>query len=215
MAKRPRFTTPKGKLGFPCSIHIPDTKFSDAKDPNDRGEYKARIILPLSEASTQEFLSSLQSQFDEHVEETKRTLKKKKFNISDDNIPWAMEEDEETGEETGNVIIRTKLKARVVSKDGESFFDQRPKVFTPSGEVLTGEDIPAIGPGSTVKLAGQVNLWANAAKGPGMSLWMTAVQLFDLVERGGSNDAEDYGFAVEEDSEALANAEAEGSDGDY
>lgn len=216
MTKRPKFTTPVGVLGFPCSIHIPDSKFADDKDENDKGEFKARIRLPEGEASTIEFIAMLQDLYDSHVEEVKRTQKKKKLKFSDENLPWGPEVHYETGEETGNILVRTKLRARVVSKD-ESFFDQRPKVFKPNGVLLTGEDVPAIGAGSTVKLAGQVHLWYTAL-GAGMSLWLSAVQLIELVEwEGGSNNAEDYGFAVnpDDDGEFAEAGTAEASDGDY
>ena len=170
---RASFTTPIGSLAFPTFIDEPDATFADETDANDLGDYKARIRLKKGEPSTEEFIAKLQGIFDQHVEETKARQNKKKLKMSDENLPWADEVDRETDEETGYVVFRTKLKARVTKKAG-GFFDQRPKVYSLENELLS--EVPRIGPGSEVRLAGEILCWYNPGKGVGMSLWCQGVQ---------------------------------------
>ena len=122
--------------------------------------------------------------------------KGKKLKVGDDSLPFTDELDED-GKPTGNVILKTKLKSRVVKKDG-TFFDQRPKVFDAKGVLIS--KVPQIGPGSTVRLSVSFNLY-NTAIGAGLSLRLEAVQLLDLIEKG-SRDAKGYGFGEEDGFEA-------------
>lgn len=214
--KRPQFTTPIGILSFPCAIKEADTKFADQGNPNDKGNFVARLVLPKSDAKTQKLLGELNEVYENHTREEAAKLQKgKKLKITEDSVPWTDEVDRETGEPTGNVILKTKLKARVVKKD-KTFFDQRPKVFDAKGVLV--KEVPNIGPGSKVRLSVSVNTY-HTSIGCGMSLRLDAVQLLDLVERGG-RDAKGYGFGEEDGFEAPAEspgfpAESGGEDGDY
>jgi len=187
---RTKYLTPQGKLGW-VSLREPDIKFADESDPNDKGVYKAMLRLPKDDPSTDEFIQTLQSAFDDFLaEEERRTGRRVK--VHEDGLPWSPEEDRETGEPTGNILIRTKLKARVAVKSTGKVFDQRPKAFDAKGKLI--EEMPNVGPGSTVKIAGQINCWHTSKAG--MTLWLEAVQILDLVEAGfGGGSAESFGFS--------------------
>lgn len=225
---REKFTTPKGTLAFPAAIQEPDNTYADDTDADDLGEYKARLRLKTGSGACNKLIAELQAIFDRHCEETKALIGKKKLKMSEENLPWGPELDRETEEETGYTIFRTKLKARIKKKKG-GFFDQSPKVFDENGTPVA--EVPNIGPGSVVRLAGQIHCWHNTAKGAGMSLWLEAVQLFELVEGFGQpKTAEGYGFAVtkeetpfdaddgdddDEEADADDEAEVETDDADY
>lgn len=217
MSKRQSFTSPVGVLGFPCAIAEPDATFADQTKPNDKGEYKARLVLPKESAEAKAFLAKLESVWEQYYNETCTQQGKKKLKVDPENLPWADELDRDTDEPTGNIVFRFKLKARVEKKDG-TFFDQRPKVFDAKGTLI--REVPAIGPGSRCRIAGQVNCWYTSKVG--MSLWLEACQLIQLVERGGGKDAGGYGFGAEkgftaeqeESMEPASSAAVEGG-GDF
>lgn len=195
MAQRTKYTTPIGKLGYPCAIAEPDAKYADDKNEHDLGEFKARLILPKDAPGTKAFIGMLEGLWAQHLAEVQVTLGKKKPKVDDESLPWSDEKDRETEEPTGNVVIRAKLKARVELKNNpkKPYFDQRPKVFDAKGVLVA--TVPAIGAGSKVRLSGQVNCWHTSKAG--MTLWLEAVQLLELVERG-SQSADSFGFDKED-----------------
>jgi hypothetical protein len=187
---RTKYLTPPGKLGW-VSLQEPDVKFADESDPNDKGVYKAMLRLPKDDPSTTAFIEQIRGSFEEFVSEEERRTGRK-IKIHEDGLPWSDEEDRETGEPTGNVLIRTKLKARVVVKGTGKVFDQRPKAFDAQGKLIP--EMPNVGPGSTVKIAGQVNCWHTSKAG--CTLWLEAVQIINLVESNfGGDTAESFGFS--------------------
>ena len=190
--KRPSFLTPVCIAGF-SSIDVPDTKFADEKDPDDHGAYKAMLRMPKDAPETKQFIGRLEELFAQFVKE-QEAEKGRKVKIHDDGIPWQDEEDRETGEPTGNILVRTKLKAFVRLKSGKGF-PQRPKVFNANRDVLS--EVPAMGAGSTIRVSGQVNMWHTSKAG--MSLWLEGLQILDLVERNKQREtADEFGFDNEE-----------------
>lgn len=199
----PKFTSPTGKLGFPCAIVEPDTKFACATDPDDHGDFKARLILPKDSAEGGYFRDQLETVWEKFCEEVRQETGKKKLKIDPDLVPWSDEVDRETEEPTGNWVFRAKLQARVKKRAG-GYFDQKPQVFGTDNVLL--QHAPNIGPGSKVRLAGEIRCWRNESK-MGMTLRLKGVQLIELVERGSNMSAEGYGFATTEgftDLEAAA-----------
>jgi hypothetical protein len=190
MQNQPRFTSPLGVLGFPSSIHEPDTKFADDTDPNDLGDFKARLYLEGQDAK--EFEQTLSNIWNDFYEEALRETGKKSLKVDPDLLP-CFEELDDDDEPTGRLGFRFKLKARVKKRDG-TFFDQRPKVFDTSNQLIT--EVPNIGLGSQVKIAGRCKLWRNPSK-IGMTLWLEGVQLHKLVEGGQGSTADTFGFTGE------------------
>jgi len=90
------------------------------------------------------------------------------------------------GEPTGNVLLRFKLKARVLPKEGEPF-DQAPVVV----DAETGEKITQpVYDGSIIRVKGQVVPYTNAKDAVvGVTLRMKAVQVIDLKTGTGGGAA--------------------------
>lgn len=193
MAKqnRQRYLTPKGTLGW-NSLVEPDTSYSDESDENDKGVYKAMLRLPKDDPDTLAFQDKIRGILDEFVAEEERRSKKR-VKLHDEGLPWVDEEDRETGEPTGNILIRTKLKARVVYGDSKKFFDQRPKAIDASAKPIP---MPNMAFGSTIRIGGQVNCWHTSKAG--CTLWLEVVQVIDLIERNDGLTVDDYGFEAEE-----------------
>lgn len=207
--KRPSYTTPVGTFGFPCSLTEPDTAFADKNNPNDLGNYQVTVLLPKDSAATKKFLADLEEIMERHLQETMMKTGKKNLSYTDETRPYKDHVDRE-GNPTGFVAVRTKLKARVVTKLGK-VFDQRPKIFDTANNLLTAP--PNIGIGSEGRVAGQVNCWFTSKIG--VSLWCEGVQLHKLVERGG-NSPEGFGFKATGDGyteeESFAEIATDGGD---
>ena len=77
-----------------------------------------------------------------------------------------------------------------------------PKVFDAWNNPLA--DDVMIGRGSTVKVAGKVNVYKNIAGRSGVNLYLNAVQVISLVEYQGGASAESYGFKTEAESPSFA-----------
>jgi len=190
MQSQPRFTSPVGVLGFPSAIHEPDSKFADDTDPNDLGDYKARLYLEGEDAKA--FEKTLADIWEEFYVEALKESGKKSLKVDPDLLP-CFEEVDDDDEPTGRLGFRFKLKARVKKRDG-TYFDQRPKVFDTSNQLI--REVPNIGVGSQVKIAGRCKLWRNPSK-IGMTLWLEGVQLHKLVEGGQGSSADTFGFTGE------------------
>jgi hypothetical protein len=190
MQSQPRFTSPVGVLGFPSAIHEPDSKFADDTDPNDLGDYKARLYLEGEDAKA--FEKTLADIWEEFYAEALKESGKKSLKVDPDLLP-CFEEVDDDDEPTGRLGFRFKLKARVKKRDG-TYFDQRPKVFDTSNQLI--REVPNIGVGSQVKIAGRCKLWRNPSK-IGMTLWLEGVQLHKLVEGGQGSTADTFGFTGE------------------
>jgi hypothetical protein len=190
MQNQPRFTSPVGVLGFPSAIHEPDSKFADDTDPNDLGDYKARLYLEGEDAKA--FEKTLADIWEEFYAEALKESGKKSLKVDPDLLP-CFEEVDDDDEPTGRLGFRFKLKARVKKRDG-TYFDQRPKVFDTSNQLI--REVPHIGVGSQVKIAGRCKLWRNPSK-IGMTLWLEGVQLHKLVEGGHGSSADTFGFTGE------------------
>lgn len=195
--KRIRLTTPAGPLVFPCFIDEPDTNFVDDSNPNDGGEYKARLALEPEIA--EQLIGKLQPVLDEFIEAEQLRTGKKKLKMGDDGLPWFAEEDRETGEPTGRTIFRAKMKAHVVNQRTKKLRKQAPQVVDAKLQMMP--NVPPIGPGSIVKLNVTPSCW-NTGKGIGMTLYMNALQLLELNERGGAANPEDM-FDAEDGYEAA------------
>lgn len=164
-----RLTTPKGTAQYPW-LSKPDTKF------NDKGTYKVNIIVPAKEA--QAFIKKVTEIRDQFFAQEK-TKKKAQ-------LPFAKEVDDQ-GNETGNVVIKCKV-------DNRDDWDRKPKQFDASGNRIDKN----VGGGSILKANVQVYTWNVSSLGVGVTLQPVAVQVIELNEFGGSDNAEDFGFEKED-----------------
>lgn len=172
-----KIALPLGRAIYPA-LKRPDTKF------NELGIYKANVIVPLKEATS--VMDQLTNIFKQHTG---------KAPAKGENTMWKMEVDEDTGEETGNVIFKCTVK-NVVRKNGE-LWDRRPKQFDAKMNPID------VDPRSGTELYVSASVYAWSAGGKkGVSLQPLAIQIINLVEGGGaSGDA--FGFQEREGFEAT------------
>ncbi|WOZ55641.1 single-stranded DNA-binding protein [Roseobacter phage CRP-118] len=163
-----RISLPLGRAIYPALKHA-DTKF------HDLGIYKCNVSVPLKEAtSTMEKLTEI------HKRHTGKAPTKA------ENTMWKMEVDEETGEETGNVVFKCSVK-NVRRRDGE-LWDRRPKQFDAK---MNPVDLNPYG-GTELYVSASIYEWSAGGK-KGVSLQPLAVQIINLVE-GGAGSGENFGF---------------------
>lgn len=172
-------TTPKGIAQYP-KLNKADTKF----DPE--GAYKVTLALDADEAKP--LLTKLNKIWEDH------TGKKPKVS---DNPMYKFEEDEDSGERTGRVLVKCKSKNKTL-RNGD-FWDRKPLIFDAKGNRLT--EPPAIGGGSVLKLFLEIYAWQTPDGKKGVSLQPVKVQLIELVEYTGNDDSnpfdEEEGFTAD------------------
>lgn len=181
--KLPLFKTPAGVAVYP-HLTKPDTRFVP------EGQYQVKLRIPSEEA--QDLIESLDKAFAEAQETAKEKNPGKK--IKEATKPYVTEEDEE-GNETGNIVVSFKCKAQITDKQGNTrvnspkIFDSKNKEF-PKDEEIWG--------GSTLRVAFNAIPYYTAMAGAGISLRLKAVQIIDLVSGGGGGNGASYGFGEEE-----------------
>ena len=181
--------TPKGVAYFPY-ISQPDTKFDEA------GVYKVNLCVPRADAEP--IIKLINAEI---VSGIKGLMEKSKKEIKQAPVPYSDEIDEDTGQPTGNVVIKFKSKAA-----------WKPAVFDSKGNMMTSHNIYG---GSVIKVNGSIAFYSSPSIGAGATLRLRAVQIIEYVEgaEGATKfgfDSED-GFTVEEpvaESEAPASAAA-------
>lgn len=224
MSKKPSYpqvTTPKGVAIWP-RLNAPDTKYKA------EGRYTAKIAIDGDDPALEALKEQVYALRDEKLEEVKAEITEKLTKQGKKGLiaktiaaleladPFTAEEDGETGEETGRVLINAGMNASGVYKSGPKTGKQwkrKPDIFTATGTKL--ENPPAIGSGSVLKLAVELfPYYAASDKSVGVSFRLNAVQLLTLVSFG-ERDASAYGFGEEEgDDIADGNPFSEDEDTD-
>ncbi len=172
-------TTPAGIAIYP-HLTQPDTKF------NAMGEYKVSLSLTEDEAAP------LIEKVDEAMEQAKELIPKgKRPKVAD--APYFAELDDE-GQETGRVVFKFKMKAKVNTKDGRTI-EMSPRLFDAQGTLLT--DVKSLWGGSILRISADLIPYYVAAVGAGVSIRLKAVQIIEL-KTGGGTDATNYGFSATE-----------------
>lgn len=177
-----------------AKLFEPDTKFDSV------GVYTINVVAPADDPNTVKVVEKLtelaQAEYDRAVEE--KPALKKQLTIR------SVVEDEyhhETGEETGNVIFKLKLKAGGTRKDGTKF-TQKPIVVDAKRNKLTEANV---GNGSVVNAAFECVPYTMAStKQAGVSLRLKGVQIIELVEFGSDVSSifdEVDGYEAEESSD--------------
>jgi len=166
--KLPLHTTPRGRTSW-LKLWTPDTKF------NVDGEYGGKLIMDNSDATElMEMLDAAHTlAVDAAVEETGKA--RNKIRVTD---PY------EVDQETGDVTIKLKLKAKVTTKDGKTF-DQKPAVFDAKRQPIAKE-IP-LWNGSLVRISFQIIPYYTALAGAGLSLRLRNAQVIEALAGGGDS----------------------------
>ena len=172
--------SPKGIAIYPHLVQ-PDTKYEAL------GLYKVDLSVDSQEAAP--LIANIklaQQKAKEKAPKGKR--------IKEAELPYYNELDDE-GQETGRVIFRFKMRAKVIPKNGGDSWEQKPKFFDASGKLL--DDVESIWGGSILKVSADLAPWYMAAKGAGVTARLKAVQIIDL-KTGGGADASSFGFEATE-----------------
>lgn len=203
MGKDGRLTSPVGVAVFP-HLHAPDTKF------NKDGVFQTKMAFdPESDPAAAKFQKYLDDQheasreaaIEELIESGKVKGKSKKAKrkkaekkVEGGHVPYTMELDDESGEETGRFVVNFKTAASGIREDG-SRWKKRLRMFDASGTPLP-EGLK-VGSGSKLKISFTPNPWYSAALGAGFSMYLEAVQVIELETWDGPS-ADSYGFEEEE-----------------
>ena len=182
------------------------------------GEYSTQVVVPEAEAADvcEQLEALAKAKFDEAVKDNPKL--KNVLSMR----PVSEPEYDDNGNETGNVVFKTKLKARIKSRSGETY-SQSVSVVDAKKTPMDGSQM--VGNGSTIKVAVEpVPYVMQSTKQVGVSLRLKALQVISLVEYGAPStdifDEED-GFvskAVAKDDavEAFDDGDAVASDeGDF
>lgn len=198
--KLPKFLTPLATAIYP-HLTKPDTKF------NSDGDYKCDVKLPREEA--QPLIDQLEKIRDEFWNELVAGDKKIARQFSKESVYH--DELDDDGNETGLVIFKTKMRARVTSKTTGKVYESRPRLFDAANNIFSPATVYG---GSKVRVAGEVKPYKmDSTKKVGVSLRLKAVQIIELVEGGGAS-ADSYGFGTVEGGYTKPTIEAEGADDD-
>lgn len=218
----PTAVTPKGVAIWP-SLNTPDYKFKE-----EFGEYHCRLRLDPSAPGVAELIATAEEIRDEAYEAKKAELERDKKGALLKKLNKAEilrdEEDPETGEPTGFVILRAKCNAGGRRKKDDSVWKGRVDIFNAAGVQL--KNPPKIGSGSELKLSVRIMEYLFPKDMTfGVSFELEGAQIIKLREGGqGQRSASDYGFGAEEgddvqDQEGSSrgfNDESSGADdGDY
>lgn len=195
---------PKGTAIYP-RLNKPDTKYKP------EGEYSAKTrfspdaddaVLNGKKVKWSVLHDALVKLRDDFLAEKKAELaaspkpehKKKAKTIEAVDIGNPALDDE--GEETGDITINAKTKASGVAKDG-SPWTREPVLFDAKNKKLSVKQTQVYG-GSTIKVAcTAVPYYMPKENTVGISFYMDAVQIIDLVS-GGGRSASAFGFGEEE-----------------
>jgi hypothetical protein len=206
-----KMTSPKGKALWP-KLTKPDTTYV-----KDGGVYCLKLRLKRGDPGVDEFLAELESKresavagFEAELREQKKLAKGKAIKVSEPSIKPVIDE-ENGGEETGEVDINFKMKAVITSKEGE-VYKKRPALFDAKGVEIEGNKLRAlrVGTGSAVRVSFECVPFYKPAVGAGLSLRLKAVQIVNLVEYQGG-DAKSHGFGAED---GFSAADVEDFEGD-
>lgn len=169
-----------------------DTKFDDA------GVFKTDLILD------QETGAPIEARFEKmraaQMAETQKKLKGKKAKEAD--LPIQPEYDDE-GNETGNYVLRVKMKASgIVKKTGRAWSRKLP-LFDAAGNPSSAR----VGGGSEIIAAFEPSAWANPKGECSVTCRLEAIQIIRLSEGGGAS-ASRFGFGAVEGGYVAADADS-------
>jgi hypothetical protein len=184
--KRERFVTPAGRLKYPRIIGVPD-EYKGKKTWNTKfivDAHAAQAII----LSVQKYMPAAQELLDEKLAAEKAKNKRKDYGINDE--PWLELED-------GTYEFNFKMNYEVKdTKSATGTRIQRPAVFDAGLQPVP--ETTRIGGGTTAKIAYTLSpYFVDATKKAGVTLYLEAVQIIQLVEFG-QRDASSFGFGEED-----------------
>jgi len=194
-----------------AKVFEPDTRYVP------EGEYSIQVVVPETEAA--EVCEQLENMAQAKLAEVVKEQPKLK-NVLSTRTPFEDETDE-AGNPTGNVLFKTKMKARIKSRDGR-VYEQKPAVVDAKRTPLDGSQL--IGNGSLVKVAVEpVPYMMQSTKQVGVTLRLKAVQIINLVEYGNTTSSifdEEDGFVAsairkDDNSDVFQDELVDDAEGDF
>jgi hypothetical protein len=187
--KYPIYTSPKGVAKW-CHLNTPQTMVGDKSvDPN----YSVTILVDPNDATTIEFIGTIEKMHAEAFAAAKKADPKKKYQdmgignmIADDTT--------KDGEPTGKTALKFKHKAQGERKD-KSVWTYKPALFDAAGKPLPA-GVVVFG-GSVLKVAYGIKHTPMSTGAFYTSLQLQAVQVLDLKSEY-TKAASEYGFSSEE-----------------
>lgn len=198
----PKFITPRGTFQYPHLV-TPDTKF------DSDGVFRCTTAVGVKEAAA--FVAHLEAIRDTFYDELEP--KQRKVARKADVVEIELDD---TGEETGRVLIKAKQKAKITTKKGQ-VIDKKVPLFDSVNKRISPKSVWS---GTEGRLAGVlIPYFMASTKEVGVSLRLNGVQILKLVE-GSGDSGESYGFEEEEGYEGETfennadNAGGDDTDGD-
>lgn len=191
-----KMKTPRGKAMW-AKVITPDTKW--VAD----GEYSINLIFDASDDEVKELCADLEEMVEEkrkvEAEANPNAYKKLPDGLPLSAQPYKEVEDD-NGNETGEIQMKFKMKAKIQLKDG-SVYEPKPVVVDSKAQPIKDPDF-RIGNGSIVRVQFDASPYCMpSTKTAGVSLRLNAVQVISLVEYGGNSDFEEEdGFEFKNDS---------------
>lgn len=199
MAQKHTFTTSRGVAVGWVTLNTPDTKFD--KD----GKFSLALAFDADDEQLQRIEAKATELAEAKLAEVKEELESKGKKAVANKLQLVslikVEEDEETGEETGRKIIKASMKHSGVSQKTGKPWKRYPDYFSASGKQL--KNPPQIGSGSEMKMNIElVPYYAANDKTVGCTFRLNGVQIIKLVTFG-ARDASAYGFGAEADGDEI------------
>lgn len=202
---------PRGTAIYP-KLNKPDTKFDAA------GVFDTKVAISADASdgvigkelvNLETVLERLTALRDEFVEAKRQELaassdpknkaKAKNLKVKDIGEPGL----DDDGNENGSHVFKAKMKASGVKKDG-SPWTRKPLLFDAKNKKLADNSPPIYG-GSVIKVAvSAMPYYAATDNAIGVTLYLEAVQVIELVSAGGNKSGAGFGFGVEDGYEAEA-----------
>ena len=227
--KKKRFMSPVGKSQYSWLMK-PDVKY------NDNGVYKTNLLVPEEDAGDlaemlnkivdTEGLQLAKEAIDSLKQPGKQPKGQKRMSLAQYKAymletlekvePAEPNYDNETGEETGEIVFKFKMNATFKDKKTGEIKELRPLIFDGAGKKITDKNL-IVGFGSTIQVSYTYQVWYMAKDNLyGVTLYMSAVQIISLAGGGAGASAESYGFGTDGDAYVPAEGDkkAEGDD-DY
>ena len=206
MAKKyPSFTTPVGTFVFP-QLHAPDTKFKAEGEWNTKVRFDGDAAVDMAARLDEACDAAQEAGAQELIEKGKaKTLAAARKMLPTRKEPYTKELDEETGEETGAILVNFKLKASGTRNDGTTW-TAKPRLFDSQGQ-----PIPLglkIGSGTRGKINYGLRNYCTPVAGTGVSCRLNAAQIIQLQTWGGMT-AEQAGFEAVEGGFSAADADGD------
>jgi hypothetical protein len=220
-----RLTSPAGIARYP--------KLLKADEYQGKKSFKTDLIVTPSDDGVQEYLDEIEAAADLAFENTKVELQakidgakngkdKKKAQETLDklerHLPFFPEENDD-GEETGNVVVRFAKNAEFKDKKTDEIVQTKVHHFDANGDAIKRP--PSVWGGSTIKVAADVFPFYNpSGDKAGVSLRLQGVQIIELITGGGASAKSmgfgkvDGGYSAAKDLDDSDDSDSDSSDGD-